>query len=201
MVYMKKKIKIISGRKEEIDKDIFYEALKLRYRSYFNEGLINQNKEKTLVDESDDKSYHFIALDGDKVVGCISIIEGVRPLQSIFGKEKKEVMKKTSSREAVEISRFAVDEKYRIGNKKVANSFGFVSLLLLKEMANCVIKSAIDIILITIHPKNKERYEKFYGFVQYGKEKNYLRANNNPAILLYLRKSDLIRMIEMSKVE
>ena len=177
-------IKIISGKKKEIPREIYENMLKLRYKAYLEKEFIKKNKEKIYGDEYDEKAMHFIALDDGKVVGALGIIHDKLPLEAIFKEEKKELMKKLKAKKAIEFSKLAVDPKYRIGDRKIKDKNKFVSFKIYKKVYKYLFKKRIDLFLIAVNPCYAKRYEKS-GFKKYGKQKDYPRVENNPAVLMY----------------
>ena len=194
---MEKGIEIINGKEKEIPKEIFEKALKLRYEIYRKVGFISENKDKRDYDEYDDKALHIVALDNNKVVGYLRLIKEM-PLLSLYKKEVEEIKEKNKFRNPIEISRFVIDEKYRISERKIIDYDSFVSFLLFKRVYNYILKNKIDSVFIVTHPKYRERYEKFYYFKQYGEEKKYSAVEGNPAILLY---QDVKKAFELGKVK
>ncbi len=178
------KIKIIHGKEEDIDKEVFEQALKLRYKIYRKMGFLNQNKEKRDYDDYDKEAIHIIALDGKKVVGYIRIIKNM-PLMSIFKKEVEEILKTKKFKNPIEISRFVIAEDYRIGDKKIDNYEGFVSFLLFKKAYEIIVSRGIDSVFFVTNPIYKKRYETLYPFEEYGEEKSYDKVEGNPAVLFF----------------
>lgn len=187
-------IKIIQGTKNQLG-SLFDKVAKLRYKIYLEECFVKKNKKRIFSDKYDENAIHFLALDDDRVVGSLTLIEEKLPLESIYSKEKNDLIMQFKSKRPVELSRFVVEKDYRIGNRKVESYGRFVSLKLFKEAYKYIIFSRIDLILISVNPKYEERYEKRYNFRRYGIQKNYPKANNNPAVLMYQRRKDVYRLL------
>ncbi|MBS3071753.1 GNAT family N-acetyltransferase [Candidatus Pacearchaeota archaeon] len=190
------KLKVVVGREKNIPKHIFNEVLKLRYQTYLEEGFIKSNKEKKDYDENDKHAVHFIALDGEKVVGTLRLISGKLPLGSIYSKEIKELKELKKCKNAVELSRFSVDEKYRLGTGGYETMKMLVSLNLVKKAVEYMTINNIDLLLIVVHPKYEERYKKFYGLLRYGEEKSYSKVEGNPAVLMYVDYPGLAKFLD-----
>ena len=182
-------LKIISGTKDEIDKETFNEMIKLRYKIYLETGFIKKNDLKTYSDRFDENdTIHFIAKDKDKVIGSISLMINELPLEEIYKDEKNELIKKTRSKKIVEISRFVIDKDYRIKDKDVKDVKDYdkyIAFRFYKKIYFYLIKKRIKLVMITVHPKYEQRYIKHYNFRTYGELKYYPKVDNNPAILMY----------------
>lgn len=188
-------IKIISGKKYVLPEKYFNGLIKLRYLVYLDSGFIKKNKEKTYTDAYDNEADHFIAINEDKVIGGLSIIYNNLPLEIIFKDEKEELIKKFKSRRVIELSRFVIEKKFRINKNVVKNYNNFLSFKLFKKAYKMILKNRINLVLICVHPKYKERYEKYYGFKQYGKVKSYPKVENNPGLLMYQTKGMIYRLL------
>ena len=185
-------MRVISGRQEEINKNIFEQALKLRYEIYREMGFLSENKEGKDYDEYDKEAVHIIALDGNRVIGYLRLIKEM-PLLSLYGEEVMYIKEKENLKNPIELSRFVILLKYRIGNKEIIDYEKFVSFLLFKKAYEYIFSQKIDSVFIVTNPIYVERYEKFYFFKRYGKEKEYKTFFNNPAILLYQNISEAIK--------
>lgn len=191
-------IKILSGTRKKLGEHVFEEISKIRYEAYLEERFIKKNKRKEFSDQYDSGAIHFAAIndrDG-KVIGCLSAISGKDlPSMSIFNEEIKHLINKYGARKPVELSRFAVKKEYRIGDRTVNDYGKFASLKLFKAVYRYLFLHGKDLVIISVNPKYVERYEKKYGFKTFGKQKKYPKANNNPAILMYQRRIDYIKLI------
>ncbi len=189
-------IKINSGKQEEIPKNIFEKVLKLRLKIYKNQGFIS-HKIKRDYDKYDKDAFHIIATKDSEVVGYLRLVKEM-PLLSLYKEEVREIMKKNHLRNPVELSRFVISPYYRISKRKIEDYSDFVSFLLFKKAYQFIFTKNIDCVFIVTHPKYKKRYENFYFFKQYGKEKSYSEVEGNPAVLLY---QDVREAAQKSKKE
>lgn len=180
------KIRVISGSREELGK-IFDKATKLRYKAYLEMGFTSQNKDQTIQDSYDDSARHFIALEENEVVGTISLITGKLPLESIFSEEKRDLMRKSKVKKAVELSRFAIEKDYRVNKSKKFSKT--VSFALYKKVYLHLLLKRIKLVLVVVHPMYVEKYTSQFNFEKYGEVKDYEGAQGNPAVLLYQTRS------------
>lgn len=187
-------IKIISGKKSEIPKEIYKDMLNLRYRAYLERGFIDENKEKIFQDDYDSHSQIFIALDNGKAVGTLSIVFGKLPLEEIFKKEKLELAKKFKSKRQIEFSKFAIEPDYRFKKEELHNKEKFVSFKLYKKIYKYLLKKRIDLFLIAVNPCYVKKYQKM-NFQVYGNQKNFPKMENNPAVLMYQTRKMFLKIM------
>ena len=147
------------------------------YSTEDNNGMVKWTYESDSIEGG-------IAIDNDGVIGYMRLV-GDMPLLSLFKKEANEIIKEKNFRNPVEISRFVIDEKYRIAEREVIDYDKFVTFFLFKEMYKFVFKNNLDSLFIVVHPRYKDRYEKYYFFKQSGEEKSYDKVLGNPAVLLF----------------
>ncbi len=179
-------IRIISGFYNEIDKGILKQVFRLRYRVYLEEGFLVANKSKIDKDKYDKKAYHVIALDNGKVVGCLRILNRDLACIKIFKKEIRLIKKKKKWKRVVELSRFVIDEDYRINKKQKRNQYNIVvAFELIKQAYKFIFYNKIQGVFVVVNPRHVKRYKKYYRFKQYGKVKPFSDVNNNPAVLMY----------------
>jgi N-acyl-L-homoserine lactone synthetase len=178
-----KNFEVLYGLKQELPNELFSQAIDLRTRIYKEVGFISKEKSKD-YSTYDNKAIHFLALDDGKVIGYIRLLFEM-PLLDLYEKEVTIIKTKNNFIKSAEISRFVVDRGYRIDEKEIEEYEKFVSFLLFKKVYEYIFKNNIDSVFIVVHPKYKERYERFYHFKQFGEEKLYNAVEGNPAVLLY----------------
>lgn len=180
-------IRIISGFYNEIDKKILQGVFRLRYKVYLEEGFLVANNSKIDKDEYDKEAYHVIALDNDKVVGCLRILTKNLACIKIFEKEIQLIRNKKNWKRVVELSRFVIDKKYRIDKKirRKKEYKGIVAFELIKQAYRFIFSKRIQGVFVVVNPRHVQRYKKYYKFKTYGMVKPFSDVNDNPAVLMY----------------
>lgn len=176
-------MRILYGKKEQIPENYLKKAMALRYKIYNEEGFIQKGK-KDDFDKFDLDAIHFVALDGESVVGYVRLLQNM-PLLSLYNEEVETIVKNKGFKKAIEFSRFVVEKDKRIKKDSKDNYSFFVSMLVLKAAYNYIVKNKFDSVFVVVNPRHLERYKKFYYFEQYGAQKDYVDVAGNPALLMY----------------
>ncbi len=173
------------------------EAYRLLYKVYLEAGYTKPNLLGLRVFEYNylQTTKTFIAkTKGQKreLVGTITIIDGIHtklPIEKIYEKEILPLRQRNIP--LAEISGLAIHRKYRFKNVCQYLSQYVAAYALLKDMEN---------LLIAVHPKHKDFYQKCLGFQQIGEEKPYPTAQGNPSVALYLNLKERLKNTNCSYI-
>jgi len=158
------------------------EALGLVYQAYRRCGLIEPNPFRMRV-----TPYHlretteiFVAILGGEVTCTLSLVRDGElglPMESIYGEEV--AWRRAQGVSVAEVSCLA-DRRHNL----VRSLSVLVQVMGL--MAQSARRRGVDELLIAVHPRHAEFYERFIGFQVIGEEREYERVCNKPAVALAL---------------
>ena len=153
-------------------------AFRLVYLNYLQKGLIEPIDSQIRL-----TPYHllastneFIAVSQEEVIGTVSLIgdgELGIPMESIFPEPVKKY--REQGLKIGEVSCLTVQED-------LSQNFMKVVVGITRIMSQFAHADGIQKLLIAVHPKHAQFYERFMGFEQIGPERSYPNVQNAPAV-------------------